>query len=286
MKELTVFVFFDNAVPEEEQAVQLKKLEQADERIEAVLVRNISELSSALESAEGRYIKILWNGERIPKVLPDPILEDIEKADADVLITGFREVAPFDATAIEHSPVCSCNNRQIDMIKLSDKYEEIKDCLWSISLCYHRDFLTEVMRKTGEKLLDENTFAILPFIHAESIIIVPDVYCECDSEKIKTPGIAPSTVKGIVDYYESSKPMGKARDEYVSKRISAVVIRQYIYLLTNGPDIRTGRKEAAKFRKDLMENAPHIAKITDRRYRILRRIGHYKMVSRRALNEC
>ncbi len=281
MKELTVLVYGDRLGAESPEPFFA-----SEERIEVRSAGSLGALLEAVKTAEGRYIKILWDGETLLTDSLEQVLTELEQSEADVFITGCREVHPSAGTSVDHTPFCSCVRRQIDMIKLAEKYEKVKDCLDTASLCFDRSFLNAVLEKAGVQMLSsKEAFSTLPFIHAESIYIIPEILCEYNSEIRKTPTIPPETIKYSVDYYESVKPIGKSRDEFLRKRLSRIVVHQYVYLITSGADKKSGREEAARFRRDLMENAPLIAKITEKKYRVLRRLGHYKSISQRALNE-
>lgn len=232
------------------QQVRGMKTESAEEE---------SAFLSALQEAEGRYFRILFAGDRIPEESMKPVLDRMEEIDADVIITGYEK------HKIEHSPALSCNGRQIDMIKLSDKFREIRRFLRPECLNYNAAFLKDAVLRIAEGgTLSDQEYAVLPFIEAETFFVLPDVFYEYGKHQGLLPeekteeeleALKPE-VRRVVSYFESCKPLGKARSVFLENYIGKIILNYYRALRGSGLTKKSRIREASDFQKWLSETDP------------------------------
>lgn len=249
-----------------------------------------SGINAGLDAASGRYFKVVDADDWITTENLKPILDKLENTDVDAIIMGFKTVNVSNGVILEYSPVSNSSNRRIDMIKLNDKYDDVSSCLDFHSMCFNTEFLRSTgLRMSEHTYYEDQEFAILPFMHAESIMILPDMLYEYRIGDVhqstnflnqaKRVSNHQAVVERIVDYYISCKPMGKARDEFLRKRIAVAVNSNYATLLVKNPDKKEGRKKAAVFREYLLRKEPALVKMTDRRYKLFQRSSHFSKAS-------
>ena len=245
-----------------------------------------SGINAGLDAASGRYYKVVDADDWITTENLKTILDKLEEHDVDAVIMGFKTVNISNGVILEYSPVSSCNDRQIDIIKLADKYDDVSNCLDFHSMCYQTEFLRATgIRMSEHMFYEDQEYAILPYMHAESILVIPDLLYEYRigdvnqstnySNQVKRAGNHQAVVERIIDYYNSCKPMGKARSEFLRKRISIAVSSNYATLLVKNPNKKDGRKRAAVFREYLLRKEPSIVKMTDKKYRLFVRLSYF-----------
>lgn len=245
-----------------------------------------SGINAGLDAATGRYYKVVDADDWITTKNLIPILNKLESNDVDAVIMGFQTVNISNDMVLQYSPVCNYNDMRIDMIKLADKYENVSNCLDFHSMCYQTAFLRGTGIRMSEHLFfEDQEYAIMPLMHAESMLVIPEILYEYrigdvnQSTNFRNQGSRMNdhqqVVEKLIAYYLSCKPMGKARDEFIRKRLSTAVTSNYATLLIKNPDKKSGRKKAAAFREDLLQKEPILAKMTDRRYKMFLRLSHF-----------
>lgn len=246
-----------------------------------------SGINAGLDAASGRYYKVVDADDWITTENLKGILDKLEASDVEAVIMGFKTVNISNGVVLEYSPVSSVNDRQIDMIKLADKYDDVSNCLDFHSMCFNTEFLRETgIRMSEHTYFEDQEFAILPFVHADRIMVIPDMLYEYRigdvnqstnfENQAKRVSNHQAVVERIVDYYISCKPMGKARDEFLRRRISVALNSNYATLLVKNPNKKEGRKKAAIFREYLLRKDPMLVKMTDKRYKLFLRLNRYK----------
>lgn len=249
-----------------------------------------SGINAGLDAATGRYFKVVDADDWVNTEALITVLDKLEETEADAIIMGFRTVNVSNGVVLTYSPVSTINDRQVDIIKLGDKYDDIRQCLDFHAMCYHTEFLRSTGIRMSERVFfEDQEFAILPLIHAETMMVIPDVLYEYRigdmnqsvnfQNQVKRVNNHQAVVQRIVDYYVSCKPMGKARDELLRKRIAIAVSSNYATLLVKNPDKKAGRKKASDFRKYLFHKDPALAKMADSRYKLLLRLSHFGRTS-------
>lgn len=245
----------------------------------------------ALDRAKGRYFKVVNADDWISTDHLSSVLDTIEEIDADILITGYQTVNTQSGLVLDFLPVSNSSGRQIDMIKLNDKYDDVNPCLEFPCLCYQTAFL----RKSGVRLsegffYEDLEYQILPFAYAQTFYILPEIFYVSRivredqkikyEKQVKRAGDQSVVARNVVKTYVSLKPMGVARDRFLTRRITRGISTHYATLLVKNPDKKEGRKQAAQFRAFLMEQDPHLVKLSDRKYKTLRRLGRFQFTPR------
>ena len=234
-------------------------------------------MTAAIGEAISRNFKVVEPGDTIPEGKIRSVLDELESCEADVFFSGLQTPDPKTSVPIVRIPELDCSGRQIDMIRLSEKFEDIKQFLGFPCLIFNTDFLKEVRKKVSSaQISGDLAFTILPFIYAESMMIIPESFYE---QKRVFSGFAkelPEAVQNAVEYYESCKPLGKARSEFLNQWFSLDIIRSYVVLLAQSDDKQEGFEKAENYRSWLKETSPVLAKNTERKYRMLRLKEKYR----------
>ena len=236
---------------------------------------------SGVHSATGRYLKLARPADRFRRDQIRPVIDKLEDSGADVFITGRRTINTRTGEMSDLSPVVSCNNRQIDMIKLQDKYEDFHNCLEFSCLCYKTEFLREQEfhpEKNNDSIYQE--YSILPFIFAQSMMIIPEILYEQVIDRERGHAYSFSEIRRVIGVYRSHKPLGKSRDEFLRKRIAKMILKNYAAFLVDSHEKKEGRRKAAELKEYLDQTEPSLAKLTDRKYKLMKRLGKYRIASK------
>lgn len=238
----------------------------------------------AFELSEGRYLKVVEPGDSIPGQYLAPVLDTLEDCEADVFLTGFLVPAGNEDGSLEAVPNLNCSGRQIDMIKFSEKYDGLRNYLGLNCLCFKTEYIKDCGFRLEERLSgDDLELAILPFIRAESMFIEQKPFYEYDKsalsrERERQQENLPFVIRRIVEAYEAARPMGKARNDFLKRRISELINECYTELMLHSPDVREGREEAELLHLWLSEISPELTRLTDKSFRSLRRLGKYQFL--------
>ena len=100
-----------------------------------------SGINAGLDAAEGRYYKVVDADDWITTENLTPILDVLEEIEADAVIMGYKTVNISNDVVLEYLPISNSSGRQIDMIKLDDKFDDVNACLEFHCMCYNTEFL-------------------------------------------------------------------------------------------------------------------------------------------------
>lgn len=247
-----------------------------------------SGINRGLEEATGRYYKVVDSDDWITTENLKVILDKIEKLeDVDAIIMGFKTVNISNDVVLTYSPECSCANRTIDMIKLQEHYDDVSDCLDFHSMCFSTQFLRKINFRVSEHVFyEDQEFAVLPFVHANWIMIFPETFYEYRigdmnqstnfENQAKKAAQHERVVKKMLEYYSAHKPMGIARDRFLQRRLATAVTSNYAIWLVKNPDKNEGKEKAAQFHQYMQEEQLDIAKLTEKRYKLLLKASRFK----------
>ena len=248
-----------------------------------------SGINAGLDAAKGRYYKVVDADDWITTDRLKSILDRIETSDADVLILGYKTVNIQNGVVLEYLPVSNSSGRQIDVIKLNDKFDDVNHCLEFHCMCYNTAFLRGTgIRMSEHTFYEDQEFAILPLAFGETFLIHPEPLYEYRigdasqstnfANQAKRADDHLFVTKRIVETYVSLKPMGQARDRLMTRRITRSIISLYATLLVKNPDKREGREKAEEFRTYLSVTDPNLMKQSDKKYRLFRFAGRFGFV--------
>lgn len=244
-------------------------------RLDALADRDAA-INAGMRDAIGRNFKIVEPGDTLSAEAIPLILEKMEQCEVDVFLTGFQHIHPKTGEPQILVPDLSCSGRQIDMIKLSENFEKMRKFLNFSCLCFHTEFLREVRKKVGSAgISGDMAFSILPFIYAESMVILPEPLYELKGVPSCNEETFPDAVRETVSYYESCKPLGKARSAFLEQWLSLEILHCYRDLLQKN-EKKEGLEKAEDFHKWLLDAAPELEKSTEWKYRLLRRTEKYR----------
>lgn len=271
MKELTVILLSEKNASFQS---QWKELAEKDSRLEVVQADMSASPGPYLERAEGRYVMLAGEGiEPVRSNLP-VFIDVLEETDVDVVIAGYTGKTTEEGEAI-HIPASASAGRQIDVIKLLDKYEDVEDCLRYSCLIYNLGFLKDTGICFGAGRAAVTEYQIMPFTSVSSVMMIPEAIT--DQEESGPPVIRPEdidTLKRVIDHYASHKPMGKARDEFIRRMITSLTDRMYEALLLKNTEDEPGSAAAAELTAYIEKKDAALYKNTMKSYK------RYSMLSR------
>ena len=248
-----------------------------------------SGINAGLDAAEGRYYKVVDADDWITTENLTPILDAIEQTDVDAIIMGYKTVNISNGVVLEYLPISNSSGRQIDIIKLDDKFDDVNACLEFHCMCYNTEFLRGTgLRMSEHTFYEDQEYAILPMAYAESFLIHPEPLYEYRigdttqstnfANQAKRADDQERVTKRLAETYVSLKPMGLARDHFLTRRITRAIISFYATLLVKHPDKKKGREQAAEFRTWLSETEPNLMRLADKKYKMFRFMGRFGFV--------
>ena len=112
------------------------------------------------------------------------------------------------------------------------------------------------------------------------MMIFPEVVYEQKAEPARSRVYSFSEIRRVIAIYRSYKPMGKARDEFLKKRIARMILNNYYAFLVVPDNRKEGWKKAEELKAYIDQNEPSLAKLTDRKYKSMKRLGKYRLAAK------
>lgn len=248
-----------------------------------------SGINAGLDAAEGRYYKVVDADDWITTENLTSILDVLEETEADAVIMGFKTVNISNDVVLEYLPVSNSSGRQIDMIKLDDKFDDVISCLVFHGMCYNTAFYKGTgLRMSEHTFYEDQEYMLLPLAFAETFLILPELLYEYrigDAEQSTNFENQASraedqerVTKRLVETYVSLKPMGRARDHFLTRLLKRSIVSFYATLMVKNPNRKEGRKQAASFRDWLDKTDLNLRDLSDGKYKLLRFTSHFGFV--------
>ena len=240
-----------------------------------------SGINAGIDAAKGRYYKVIDSDDWILTDNLKPILDALENSSADIVTTGFHTVNM--ATGVSLAYGAGDEEKELPLAEFVPHKEEILSAQMFHGLMYNTDFYRNSgIRMSEGVFFEDQEYAILPFMHARTILLLPYYFYEYQTGNAaqsvnfanqgKKAGHLLKVLENLIDNYKNT-PMDDAQRGYVSWRISNVVTSYYAAVLVKNTEKKAGREKAADFREFIMKEAPDIAGNTEGKYRTLMKLN-------------
>mgnify|MGYP002623321310 CR=1 FL=1 len=253
-----------------------------------------SGINAGIDAARGRYYKVIDSDDWILTENLKDILDSLEASGADIVTTGFHTVNLASNVTLAYG--AGDEKRELKM----SEFVKIKDDILSAQMFHGLMYNTEFYRAAGIRMsegvfFEDQEYAILPFMHAQTILLLPYFMYEyqtgnqSQSVNFENQGKKSDhlliVLKNLIHYYNKifenadGTAETEARRQYCSWRISNVVTSYYAAVLVKSSEREEGREKAAIFRGYLEDEAPDIAAATEDKYSKLTRMSRIPGVS-------
>lgn len=249
-----------------------------------------SGINAGLEVAKGRFYKVVDSDDWIDTENLTPILDALERSNADVVVTGYKSENISSGNIIEY-PVFIPQDKQteetekygfeVSMEEFSKIFDQMATSYAFHGLCYRTDFFRGTGLKMSEKVFfEDQEYAILPFVHANTILLLPYFMYNYQignsgqsvdfNNQAKRANDLKQVYTKMMDYYHFAKVKEDYRELFFRKRLAIVLVSYYAVVLVKSDDRANGRKEAEALRSYVMQLEPKIQEYAEKRYKIMR----------------
>lgn len=239
-----------------------------------------SGINLAVQYAAGRYIKVVDADDWIVSENLKPLLDALEQASADAVITGYKTVNMKNGKVLTYSSQCKYAGQEIGLEQLLEIYEEITSCCSFHGLCYR----TQMYRDSGLQLsegifYEDQEYATLPFAFVNKVLILPFYFymylignanqSVAFHNQVKRIGHIEAVTRRILDFRKEIGPLSPTREEYFLRKLTVVVVSYFAVALVKNPDKKAGMNDAEHYRARLEREEPELLWRIDKKYRTL-----------------
>ena len=242
-----------------------------------------SGINAGMDRASGRYYKVIDSDDWIVTENLKPVLDALEKTKADIVTTGYHTVNMASNVTLAYGTGNVTEPTELTMARFVRDKEQYISAQQFHGLMYNTQFLRGTGIRMSEKIFfEDQEYAILPFMYADSVLVLPYFFYEYQignqqqsvnfANQGKREGHLKAVLEKMINCHKSAR-LNAAQEEFVSWRISNVVISYYATVLVKGADKKGGREKAAAFRYYLQKNEPVIYEACESKYRMMCRLN-------------
>ena len=231
--------------------------------------------------ARGRYFKVIDADDWIVTENLSAVLDRLAGSDADAAVAGFHEVDMKSGRRAAYPSACDFCGREVDVAELLAVYDAIRDCFSFHGLFYKTAWwCAHDIRLTEGVFYEDQEYAALPFAYLERLLVLPEFFYEymvgnsnqsvSYQNQVKRIGHIETVLRNMLSFYQQHTPMGEAREEYFMRRLSVVAMSYFATALVKNRDRTQGGADARRVRAWLEEEAPGLARRTEKKYKALR----------------
>jgi len=240
-----------------------------------------SGINAGIDAANGRYYKVIDSDDWILTENLREILDTLETSNADIVSTGFHTVNM--ATGVSLAYGAGKEKKELPISEFVKQKEEILSCQMFHGLMYNTEFYRHARIRMSEGIFfEDQEYAILPFMHARTILLIPCFFYEYQTgsstqsvnfaNQGQKSGHLLAVLKNLINHY-SETAMDDAQRNFAGWRIGNVVTSYYAAVLVKSPEKKAGREKASEFRRFIFEAAPDIAQATEKKYQTLMKLN-------------
>ena len=239
-----------------------------------------SGINCAIAQATGRYFKVVDADDWIVRDNLTPLLDILEQAEADAVLTGYRTINETSGKVLTYPADCRYAGQEIDLLQLLEVYEEIVSCCSFHGLFYRTQFYRDCGFQLSEGIFyEDHEYAILPFIHVDRILILPTFFYEyrignsgqsvAFHNQVKRIDHIEAVVRKILECRAACGPLRPDREEYVLRKLSIVVVSYFAVALVKDSDRKRGAQNARHFHQWLENYEPQLLTRISKKYRTM-----------------
>lgn len=236
-----------------------------------------SAINCAVERAAGRYFKVIDADDWIFRENLTALLDALEHTKADAVITGYQTLHVGNGKILTYSTECQYVGQEVDLPQLLEVYDQISSCCSFHGLLYRTQFYRSCGFRLSEGIFyEDHEYAILPFSHVETILILPFLFYEyrignngqsvAFHNQVKRIHHIETVIRKILDYRDACNPLRPDREEYILRKLCVVVVSYFAVALVKDCDRKAGEKKAQQFREWIESRDPQLLKRISKKY--------------------
>lgn len=249
-----------------------------------------SGINVGLELASGRFYKAVDSDDWIETKNLQPILDALERSNADAVVMGYKSINIGSGNVIEYpvlipddlaSDESALYGTEVTMEEFSMIFDQMATSYSYHGLCYRTDFLRSMDFRMSEKVFfEDQEYAILPFLSVETVLLLPYFFYDYQigsagqsvdfTNQARRANDLKQVYTGMMDYYHFHKPTEDYRKRFFIKRLAISLVSYYAVVLVKSDDKQMGRKEAEGLRTYVMQLEPMIQQHAEKRYQVMK----------------
>ncbi|MGI6072658.1 MAG: glycosyltransferase family 2 protein [Lachnospiraceae bacterium] len=245
-----------------------------------------SGINAGADATKGRYYKVVDSDDWVVTDNLCMILDALEETDADVAVTGYHTVNMASGVTLPYgtgrfTPEYE-GSLELTLEEFMQVYEDVPAAQSFHGLMYNTGFYRGTGIRMSEKVFfEDQEYAILPFAHVGTMRIIPYFFYEYRigsagqsvnfANQAVREGDFLKVVRKMIAYHVSRMPLEKPQNDFIVWRLSNAVVSYYATVLVKAKE--RSEEKAALLRSFLIDCEPEIAKRTEGKYKLLRRLG-------------
>ncbi len=238
-------------------------------------------LNTAVREAKGKYFKAVDADDWVVTENLPQYIHSLRDTEVDIVINGYHTInlstGKIQAFSVE-SAKC---NVPISINDLAEIYPDISACCSFHGITYKTEFYREIGFMLTEKVFyEDNEYAIIPFFHAESAMLLPFYLYEyligngeqsvAFHNQVKRIVHLETVIQNIISYREKhhwKTPGGKS---YYYQKFPMVLVTYYAIAFVKNPDKKAGRQQGENFYQKIENSDPLLNRIVSHKIWLLR----------------
>lgn len=279
---LEIIVVNDGSVDSTEQIVQ-EYVDKYPDQVRLINKENGghgSGINAAMQQATGRYFKVIDSDDWIISDNLVPLLDRLEKTDADAVLTAYHTVHMVSGNVIAYPCQCKYADQEINMTQLMEVFPEVSACCTFHGLMYR----TEMYRNAGIRLsegvfYEDQEYSTLPFAHVEKVLILPIYFYQyligngnqsvAFHNQVKRISHLETVLRHMLSYRAAHAPLSDDAEAYFMNHLSVVATSYFATALVKNPDRKSGAQDAERIKAMLESDAPELMARIAKKYQIL-----------------
>ena len=236
-----------------------------------------SGINAAIKIATGKYFNAVDADDWVINL--NAFLDILDETNADAIITHFHTVDMKSGERQEYK------TRDIPLNKLYslDEFTAWPGDIYPCTVFHGLTYRTEIYRSSNTVLserifYEDQEFSTFPFLKVETILPV-DLFLNqylvgnvnqsvSDANHVKRLEQVEQVVHRIFCCYDGYPDMSVGSRRYIARKCTDLLFNYYVVAMIKNPDKSAGRREAARFRQELLLMKPDLVKQVDKNYKM------------------
>ena len=250
-----------------------------------------SGINIAVELARGRYFKVLDADDWILSENLPELLDRLETADADVVLTHFHTIDMMTGRRQVFRTSGIPLNKTIPLSDLVEAGRDALQCATFHGIIYRTAFY----RQTGVRLsegifFEDHEYATLPFKDVRDVLPLDLFFYQylignaaqsvADQSQVRRIGHIEQVIWSIADCLKNNPDMPDCSRRYFYRKLSDLLLSYYIVAMVKNHDKRAGRQDVRRLRRELMPDHPELVRMTARKYALALTMNFLRLSNR------
>lgn len=238
-------------------------------------------LNTAVSQAAGKYFKAVDADDWVVTDNLPMYVDCLEKTEADVVMNSYHTVNLANGKKQAFSVESAKCGVLISMDELAKSYRGIASCCSFHGITYKTEFYQNIGFRLTEKVFyEDNEYAIIPFFHAETVMLLSFYLYEYQigngeqsvafHNQVKRIGQLETVIQAILSYQKAHNWKTLGGKAYYYQKFPTVVASYYAIAFVKNPNKKEGRQLAERFYRVIEDSDPLLNRMASKKIKTLR----------------